>query len=80
MAGEWIKVEAATEVGVSQPAVSKALNITRKELNQKKVISDRTKTPVIGLAADPARTATNIHAKMGSEYCQKLIKALEALP
>lgn len=76
-AGTHTQTEAAAEVGVSQPAVSKALNITRKELNQKKVIPNRTKTPVIGLAADPTRTATNIHSKMGAKYCQKLITALQ---
>ena len=32
--------------------------------------------PTIKLA-DPTRTAANIRAKMGAEYCQKLIKALE---
>jgi predicted transcriptional regulator len=61
-AGTHTQAEAAAEVGVSQPAVSKALSITRKELNHKRVISDRIKTPVIGLSADPHRTAANIHA------------------
>jgi len=35
---------------------------------------------MIRLTLDPTRTAANIHAKMGAEYCGKLIKALEALP
>ena len=34
------------------------------------------KPPTIRLTLDPTRTAANIRAKMGAEYCQKLIKAL----
>lgn len=78
-AGTHTQAEAAAEVGVSQPAVSKALSITRKELNHKRVISDRIKTPVIGLSADPHRTAANIHAKMGADYCDNLITELKKL-
>jgi len=68
--------EAAREVGISHPAVIKA--VTRNKVTCKKVTKAKPPQPTIKLS-DPARTATNIHAKMGAEYCQKLIKALEEL-
>lgn len=71
---EMSRAEIAREVGTDRSAVTHALK------NPVKLKSSTIKTPVIGLSQDPSRTAANIHAKMGAEYCQKLIKALEALP
>jgi len=66
--------EAAREVGISHPAVIKA--VTRNKVTSKKVTKAKPPQPTIKLS-DPARTATNIHAKMGAEYCEKLIEALK---
>lgn len=71
-AGTHTQAEAAREVGISEPAVHKEL--TKKEVTREKV--KKPPQPTIKLA-DPTRTAANIRAKMGAEYCQKLIKALE---
>lgn len=75
-AGTHTQAEAAREVGVDRSAVHRAL--TKKSVNTGKV--NAPKPPLVRLTIDPTRTAANIHAKMGAEYCGKLIKALEALP
>ncbi len=70
-AGTHTQEQAAVAVGVSQPAVSKAIrNITEKAVTAKKVISPP--QPTIKLAKDPALTAKNIKAKMGEEYAARL--------
>lgn len=74
-AGTHTQAEAAREVGISEPAVHKKL--TKKSVNTEKVNSP--KPPLVRLTLDPTRTAANIHAKMGGEYCQKLIVELENL-
>ena len=66
--------EAAREVGISHPAVIKA--VTRNKVTSKKVTKAKPPQPTIKLA-DPTRTAANIRAKMGAEYCEKLIEALK---
>ena len=75
-AGTHTQAEAASEVGVSQPAVSKAINITGKSVTIKKVISRKPPQPTIKLSNDPTRTAYNIHTKMGPEYAAMLKEAL----
>ena len=72
-AGTHTQAEAAREVGIDRAAVHRAL--TKPVLAQK---GSTPKPPTIRLTLDPTRTAANIRAKMGAEYCQKLIKALEA--
>jgi hypothetical protein len=52
--------EAAREVGISHPAVIKA--VTRNKVTSKKVTKAKPPQPTIKLA-DPHRTAANIHAK-----------------
>ena len=59
-AGTHTQAEAARELGVSKQAVNKAIS-QPNAIKPPKV--DRIKTPVIGLSADPHRTAANIHAK-----------------
>jgi len=76
-AGTHTQAEAGAEVGVSQPAVSRALNITKREVTSQKVISRKPPQPTIKLA-DPALTARNILAKMGPEYSHHLIAELQA--
>lgn len=63
--------EIAREVGMSRAEVGRAL--LKCVSTQQKA----TPPPLIRLTLDPTRTAANIRAKMGAEYCQKLIKALE---
>jgi hypothetical protein len=58
-AGTHTQAEAARELGVSKQAVNKAIS-QPNAIKPPKV--DRIKTPVIGLSADPHRTAANIHA------------------
>lgn len=73
---EMTDAEIVRETGESKQLVSHA----RKSKEKVKPQSfDRIKTPVIGLATDPTRTAANIHAKMGGEYCRKLIVELETI-
>ncbi len=72
--GTHTQAEAAREVGVSKQAVNKA--ISQPETSNRKKVDP---LPAIKLTRDPTRTAANIHAKMGAEYCGKLIKALEEL-
>ena len=74
-AGTHTQAEAARELGIDRSAVHRVL--TKKSVNTEKVNSP--KPPILRLTLDPHRTAANIHAKMGAEYCQKLIKALEEL-
>jgi hypothetical protein len=69
-AGTHTQAEAAAVVGVTQPAISKALNITKNKANQEKVISER--MPMLRMTKDPAKTARNIISKMGLEYALKL--------
>lgn len=72
MAGTHTQAEAAREVGIARPTVHKAL--AKTTLNTEKANKPRApKTPVIGLAKDPARTAANIRSKMGMEYWNQLI-------
>ena len=71
---DMTRAEISREVGATRAQVTQVLTNPVKQKN----VNTR-KTPVIGLASDPTRTAANIHAKMGAEYCQKLIKALEEL-
>jgi hypothetical protein len=68
--------EAAREVGISHPAVIKA--VTRNNVTSKKVTKAKPPQPTIKLA-DPHRTAANIHAKMGADYCDNLITELKKL-
>lgn len=75
-AGTHTQAEAARELGVSKQAVNKAIS-QPNAIKPPKV--DRIKTPVIGLSADPHRTAANIHAKMGADYCDNLITELKKL-
>jgi transposase-like protein len=63
-AGTHTQAQAARELGVSKQAVNKAIS-QPKQSNRTKVDP----SPTIKLAKDPARTAANIHAKMGAEYC-----------
>ena len=71
-AGTHTQAEAAREIGISKQAVGKVIS-QPVAIKPQKV--DRTKTPVIGLAKDPSRTAANIRAKMGENYANQL-KAL----
>jgi hypothetical protein len=71
---DMTRAEISREVGATRAQVTQVLTNPVKQKNV-----NTTKTPVIGLASDPTRTAANIHAKMGAEYCRKLIKALEEL-
>lgn len=64
--------EIGKATGTSRQAAHKACQ--PKERNARKV--DKVDI-AIRMAKDPTRTAANIRAKMGAEYCQKLIKALE---
>jgi hypothetical protein len=72
---DMTRAEISREVGTDRSAVTHALK--NPVLTQK---DSTPKPPMIRLTLDPTRTAANIHAKMGAEYCGKLIKALEALP
>lgn len=72
-AGTHTQAQAARKLGISEPAVHKEL--TKKSVNTEKVNSP--KPPLVRLTIDPTRTAANIHAKMGAEYCEKLIEALK---
>jgi hypothetical protein len=74
-AGTHTQAEAARELGISRATVNEAC----KEKPIKPQKPNRTKTPVIGLSADPHRTAANIHAKMGADYCDNLITELKKL-
>jgi hypothetical protein len=62
-AGTHTQAEAARELGVSKQAVNKAIS-QPNAIKPPKV--DRIKTPVIGLSADPHRTAANIYAKIAA--------------
>jgi hypothetical protein len=59
------------------------VNKVRKEGGNIKRVNTATvptpKPPIVRLTIDPIRTAANIHAKMGAEYCQKLIAALQEI-
>jgi len=46
--------------------------LTKEEVTNQKLTQRKPPQPTIKLA-DPTRTAANIHAKMGAEYCEKLI-------
>jgi hypothetical protein len=59
-AGTHTQAEAAREVGISHPAVIKA--VTRNKVTRNKVTKAKPPQPTIKLA-DPHRTAANIHAK-----------------
>jgi hypothetical protein len=74
-AGTHTQAEAARELGISEPAVHKEL--TKKSVNTEKVNSP--KPPILRLTLDPHRTAANIHAKMGADYCDNLITELKKL-
>lgn len=65
--------EAAREVGISHPAVVKA--VTKNKVTKEKVTTKKPPQPTIKLA-DPTRTAANIHAKMGEDYAARLKEAL----
>ncbi len=69
---EMSRADIAREVGSDRSLVS---HVLKKPRNAK----SSTPNIIIRLTLDPTRTAANIHAKMGAEYCQKLIKALEEL-
>ena len=58
-AGTHTQAEAAREVGISHPAVIKA--VTRNKVTRNKVTKAKPPQPTIKLA-DPHRTAANIHA------------------
>jgi predicted transcriptional regulator len=75
-AGTHTQAEAARELGISEPAVHKEL--TKEKVTLKKVKTIKPPQPTIKLA-DPHRTAANIHAKMGADYCKNLITELEKL-
>jgi len=70
--GTHTQAQAAREVGIDRAAVHRAL--TKPVLAQKR---STPKPPMIRLALDAMRTAANIQAKMGVEYCEKLIEALK---
>jgi hypothetical protein len=74
-AGTHTQAQAAREIGISREAVRQGCQV--KPIKSRRL--DRIRTPLVGLSLDPTRTAANIHAKMGAEYCQKLIKALEEI-
>jgi DNA-binding XRE family transcriptional regulator len=61
-AGTHTQAEAARELGISRATVNEAC----KEKPIKPQKPNRTKTPVIGLSADPHRTAANIYAKIAA--------------
>ncbi len=63
---EMTRAEIARQVGADRSAVTHALK------NPVKLKSSTIKTPVIGLASNPALTARNILAKMGEEYCRRM--------
>jgi len=69
---DMTRAEISREVGATRAQVTQVLTNPVKQKNV-----NTTKTPVIGLASDPTRTAANIHAKVGAEYCEKLIEALK---
>jgi hypothetical protein len=71
---EMTRAEIAREVGTDRSAVTYALK--KKQVTEKHSTQRKPPQPTIKLA-DPTRTAANIRAKMGAEYCQNLIKALE---
>lgn len=75
-AGTHTQAEAARELGISEPAVHKEL--TKEKVTLKKVKTIKPPQPTIKLA-DPHRTAANIHAKMGADYCDNLITELKKL-
>jgi hypothetical protein len=71
---DMTRAEISREVGATRAQVTQVLT---KEVTPPKELTP--KPPKIRLTLDPARTAANIHAKMGAEYCGKLIKALGEL-
>jgi hypothetical protein len=80
---EKIRKLAEEKPEMSRADIAREVNATRAQVTQvltKKVIARNEltpKPPMIRLTLDPTRTAANIRAKMGAEYCQNLIKALE---
>jgi predicted transcriptional regulator len=66
------RAEISREVGATRAQVTQVLT---KPRNAKMLTPNIT----VRMASDVERTAANIHAKMGAEYCQKLIKALEEI-
>lgn len=76
-AGTHTQAEAAREVGISRATVNEACK--EKERSPRKNLTQRKPPqPTIKLA-DPTRTAANILAKMGEDYCDKLIIELEKI-
>lgn len=71
---EISRAEIAREVGATRAQVTQVL--TKEVIALKKLTP---KPPMVRLTLDPTRTAANIHAKMGGEYCRKLIVELETL-
>jgi len=69
---DMTRAEISREVGATRSQVTQVLT---KEVTPPKELT--TKPPKIRLTLDPARTAANIQAKMGAEYCEKLIEALK---
>lgn len=70
---EMTHAKIAEEIGVTRQAVTKAIKEATKPVKSKMVA----KTPIVGLAIDPAVTARNIVAKMGREYAERLCAALK---
>ena len=73
-AGTHTQAAAAREFGIARQTVLKACQ--QNPIKSQK--ADKIKTPVIGLASNPALTARNILAKMGPDYCHQLIAELQA--
>ncbi len=77
-AGTHTQAEAARELGVSKQAVNKAISQPNDRLPAQRLTQRKPPQPTIKLA-DPHRTAANIHAKMGADYCDNLITELKKL-
>ncbi len=69
---EMTRAEISREVGATRAQVTQVLTKPRNA---------KTLTPniTIRMAEDPHRTAANIHAKMGADYCDNLITELKKL-
>ena len=71
---EMTRAEIAREVNATRAQVTQVL--TKKQVTEKQLTQREPPQPTIKLA-DPTRTAANIRAKMGAEYCGKLIAELQ---
>jgi hypothetical protein len=74
---EMTRAEIAREVGATRAQVTQVLTkplLTKPLLTKKRLTR---KQPIIRLTIAPHRTAANIHAKMGADYCDRLCTELK---